>query len=281
MKKLLLLAGLLIGSMGSYANPFVQDIAALEQRISGRIGVAVYDSQTDQLRHYRGDERFPLMSTATPLICATLLHEMDQGSIARDMMLSVSKNQIVMGSPIMLRQVGNLVRVEHACEAAMLTSDNTATNLAMQSVGGPVAVNQFLQAVGDDVTRVDRPEPKLSDARPNDVHNTTTPNTMLSTLKTLLTEDALSYESQIQLKIWMQDSQASDPLLRSALPDRWSVADHSGAGGFGSRGLVAMLWDDNHLPVFVAIYLTETDLSLQARDQVIVEISHMILRSLN
>ncbi len=138
-------------------------------------------------------------------------------------------------------------------------------------------VHEGSRSLGDKATRLDRFEPRLNEAKPGDKQDTTTPNAMVNTLHTLLEGDALSYESRIQLKIWMQDNKVSDPLIRSVLPKGWSIADRSGAGGFGSRGVTAMIWKENHKPIYVSIYITETDLSLQARNQVIAQISQLIV----
>ncbi|MGR5133618.1 CARB/PSE/RTG family carbenicillin-hydrolyzing class A beta-lactamase [Vibrio alfacsensis] len=277
MKKLLLLFGLLAFSSATYAAQLNEDLAAIEQHITGRIGVSVWDTQTDEQWDYRGDERFPMMSTFKTLACATMLSDMDSGKLNKNATAKVEERNIVIWSPVMDRMTGQTTRVEHACEAAMLMSDNTAANIVLRSVGGPRAVTLFLRSIGDKATRLDRYEPGLNEATPGDKQDTTTPNAMVNTLHTLLEGEALSYESRTQLKIWMQDNKVSDTLMRSVLPKGWSIADRSGAGGFGSRGITAVIWKENHKPIYISIYLTETELSLQARDQAIAKISQLVL----
>ncbi|PIB13312.1 CARB/PSE/RTG family carbenicillin-hydrolyzing class A beta-lactamase [Vibrio rotiferianus] len=281
MKKLLLLLGLLASSSVTYAAKLNEDLAAIEQHIGGRIGVSVWDTQNDQHWDYRGDERFPMMSTFKTLACATMLNDMDSEKLDKNATAKVEERNIVVWSPVMDRMAGQTTRIEHACEAAMLMSDNTAANIVLRSIGGPNGVTRFLRSIGDGATRLDRFEPRLNEAKPGDKQDTTTPNAMVNTLHTLLEGDALSYESRIQLKIWMQDNKVSDSLMRSVLPKGWSIADRSGAGGFGSRGITAMIWKENHKPVYISIYITETDLSLQARDQVIAQVSQLILDEYN
>ncbi|CAH1565019.1 CARB/PSE/RTG family carbenicillin-hydrolyzing class A beta-lactamase [Vibrio rotiferianus] len=281
MKKLLLLLGLLASSSVTYAAKLNEDLAAIEQHIGGRIGVSVWDTQNDEHWDYRGDERFPMMSTFKTLACATMLKDMDSEKLDKNATAKVEERNIVVWSPVMDRMAGQTTRIEHACEAAMLMSDNTAANIVLRSIGGPHGVTRFLRSIGDKATRLDRFEPRLNEAKPGDKQDTTTPNAMVNTLHTLLEGDALSYESRIQLKIWMQDNKVSDSLMRSVLPKGWSIADRSGAGGFGSRGITAMIWKENHKPIYISIYITETDLSLQARDQVIAQVSQLILDEYN
>ncbi|HHF3122946.1 TPA: CARB family carbenicillin-hydrolyzing class A beta-lactamase [Vibrio diabolicus] len=278
MKKLFLLAGLMVCSTLSYSSQLNEDISLIEQQTSSRIGVSVWDTQTDERWDYRGDERFPLMSTFKTLACATMLSDMDSGKLSKNATAKVDERSIVVWSPVMDKLAGQNTRVEHACEAAMLMSDNTAANLVLNEIGGPKAVTMFLRTIGDKATRLDRLEPRLNEATPGDNRDTTTPNAIVNTLRTLIEGETLSYESRVQLKIWMKDNKVSDSLMRSVLPTGWSIADRSGAGGHGSRGINAIIWKENHRPVYISIYVTETELSLQARDQLIAQISQLILQ---
>ncbi|EPP5351652.1 CARB family carbenicillin-hydrolyzing class A beta-lactamase [Vibrio alginolyticus] len=278
MKKLFLLAGLMVCSTLSYASQLNEDISLLEQQTSSRIGVSVWDTQADERWDYRGDERFPLMSTFKTLACAKMLSDMDSSKLSKNATAKVDERSIVVWSPVMDKLAGQNTRIEHACEAAMLMSDNTAANLVLNEIGGPKAVTMFLRTIGDKATRLDRIEPRLNEATPGDSRDTTTPNAILNTLRTLVEGETLSYESRVQLKIWMQDNKVSDSLMRSVLPTGWSIADRSGAGGHGSRGINAIIWKEKHRPVYISIYVTETELSLQARDQLVAQISQLILQ---
>ncbi len=204
MKKLFLLLGLLACSSATYAAKLNEDLSAIEDHITGRIGVSVWDTQTDEKWDYRGDERFPMMSTFKTLACATMLNQMDTGKLDKNATAKVEERNMVVWSPVMDRMAGQTTRIEHACEAAMLMSDNTAANIVLRSIGGPRGVTLFLRSLGDKATRLDRFEPRLNEAKPGDKQDTTTPNAMVNTLHTLLEGDALSYESRIQLKIWMR-----------------------------------------------------------------------------
>ncbi|MEF1309461.1 CARB/PSE/RTG family carbenicillin-hydrolyzing class A beta-lactamase [Vibrio mytili] len=277
MKKLFLLMGLLVYSSASLATHLNENISNIEQQISGRIGVSIWDTQNDSHWDYRGDERFPLTGTAKTLACATMLESMDTGQLDKNATSKLVKENMVMWSPVMEKMTGESVRVEHACEAAMLMSDNTAANLVLNSVGGPDAVNLFLRRVGDNTTRLDRQEPEINEAKPGDVRDTTTPNAMVNTLESLLEGKVLAYESRLQLRIWMQDNKVSNALIRSVLPQGWSIADRSGLGGHGSRSVNAVIWKEDHKPIYITIYVTDTELSLQARDQLVAQISQLIL----
>jgi len=50
------------------------------------------------------------------------------------------------------------------CAAAIEQSDNTAGNLLLNVIGGPAGLTNFVRALGDRVTRLDRIEPELERA---------------------------------------------------------------------------------------------------------------------
>ena len=50
------------------------------------------------------------------------------------------------------------------CEAALTQSDNTAGNLLLRQIGGPVGLTSFVRSLGDDLSRLDRWEVELNEA---------------------------------------------------------------------------------------------------------------------
>ena len=128
------------------------------------------------------------------------------------------------------RHLTDGMTVRELCSAAITMSDNTAANLLLTTIGGPKELTAFLHNMGDHVTRLDRWEPELNEAIPNDERDTTMPVAMATTLRKLLTGELLTLASRQQLIDWMEADKVAGPLLRSALPAGWFIADKSGAG---------------------------------------------------
>lgn len=264
-------------SMPSWSHSLeAQSIAQIESRVSARIGVAVYDSATEQTWSYKGDERFPMMSTFKTLACANLLYVHDNEGLDLESKVRVKSDELIAWSPLTKAFVGKEISLRGACAATMEMSDNTAANIVLASTGGPNGLTEFLRAIGDSKTRLDHIEPNLNHARPGDERDTTTPNTMVKTLNELVYGNVLSEESKAQLKTWMMDNQVSDGMIRSILPDGWKIADRSGAGAYGSRAITAIVWSDTRDPLIISISLTETKLTIPERDTVINEIGELI-----
>ncbi|MGF1703276.1 class A beta-lactamase [Photobacterium makurazakiensis] len=278
MKKIVLLSCCLFTSFISSASNINESIASIDQRISGSIGVSVLDTHNQQQWHYNGNERFPMMSTFKTLACAKMLQDSDAGLLDKKTVAPIESDRLIAWSPVTKELVGSTITIEKACEATMMTSDNTAANIVLQHIGGPQGVTKFLRSTGDEVTQLDRIEPELNQARADDVRDTTTPNAMNETLHRILFEDVLTKDSKKQLKSWMQGNTVSDSLLRSILPQGWSIADRSGAGGHGSRGITAVIWTQKREPLIISIYLTQTELSMPERNLIITEVGQNVFK---
>ncbi|WP_428033479.1 class A beta-lactamase [Amphritea sp.] len=251
-------------------------IHQVEADLGASVGVAVYNLADNTLWHYNGETRFPLMSTFKTLACAKLFADVDRGAQSFERSVMIEKEKLIAWSPITENLVGEPFTLKQACSAAMQMSDNTAANIVLEGIGGPGELTQFMRSIGDDVTRLDRIEPALNEALAGDNRDTTTPDAMVNSLAELLYGETLSASAAAQLKQWMMDNKVSDSLLRSVLPQGWSIADRSGAGGFGSRGITAIVWSEQQTPIVIAIYLTQTDASFDRRNRAIAEIGQAI-----
>ncbi|GGK55651.1 hypothetical protein GCM10011322_47850 [Salinarimonas ramus] len=99
---------------------------------------------------------------------------------------------------------------------------------------------------------------------------------MAATLERLVLGDALSVRSRAQLTRWLLDNEVGGPLLRAGVPGDWRVGDRTGAGGYGTRGAVAILWPPNRRPFVSAIYVTQTDASMDMRSAAIARLGEAI-----
>lgn len=260
----------------AHANTIINEIEKKERQLGARIGVSVYDVVDNKLWNYNGNTSFPLMSTFKTLACAKLLADVEKGLQSFDTTVVITASSIIDWSPITKKHIGEKFTLKQACSAAMIMSDNTAANMVLTGIKGPKALTQFMRSIGDNVTRLDRIEPDLNKAIDGDKRGTTTPNAMVESLHTLLFGNVLSQASKTLLKQWMIDNKITGSLLRSVLPKGWSIADRSGAGGFGSRGITAVVWSDKRTPIIISIYLAQTNSSFAQRNKAIADIGKEI-----
>lgn len=283
------LAVAILGAAFALHTPaFALDTASLshsvqneEQRLGARIGVAVIDTNDGTHWSHRGDERFPLNSTYKAFACAALLNKVDKSQLRLNQTVSVAAASLVSYSPVIEKLVApQTVTLERACSAAVSYSDNTAGNIITDAIGGPAAFTAFMRSIGDHKTRLDRTEPELNEATPHDVRDTTTPNAISESLRKIVLGNALTVPSRTLLTSWMVHDKVADALLRSALPRGWKIADKSGAGGHGSRSIVAVIWPASRAPLVVGIYITQTAASMPDSNAAIARMGKTLVEAL-
>ncbi|KQT46393.1 hypothetical protein ASG43_11875 [Aureimonas sp. Leaf454] len=257
----------------------------IEAQVGGRLGVSIRDLQTGASFSHRGSERFPMASTFKAFACAHLLALADAGTIDPGRREPIRAGDLQTYSPVTRNHVGDGLSLSALCEATTRTSDNTAANLILTATGGPAALTAFLRSIGDDTTRLDRFEPDLNDVGPGDDRDTTSPDAAIASLQKLVLGDVLSANSRRQLESWLAANAVGGPLLRASLPEGWRIADRTGAGEYGTRGIIAVIWPKDDAapakgPILAAVYLTGTKLSIDQRNGVIAELGAAMVEDL-
>jgi beta-lactamase class A len=255
----------------------VEQLAALERRHGGRLGVAVLDVDSGRRINHRGEERFPMCSTFKWLAAAHVLSRVDHGEERLDRRVVFGKGDLVVYSPVTEKRVGAPgMTMAELCHAAITVSDNTAGNLLLASFGGPAGLTAFARSLGDTRTRLDRTEPELNEATPGDPRDTTTPAMMLADMRTLLLGDALSATSRKQLGDWLVANRTGDERLRAGFPSGWRVGDKTGTSGNGIANDVAIAWPPGRGPVLVAAYYDGRDATSDQRNAVLADVGRIV-----
>ena len=238
--------------------------------------MAVLDTGTMQLTAHRGDERFPLCSTYKFLAAAFVLARVDRGQDNLTRRIPYGKDALVAYSPVTEKYAGDAgMTVADLCEAAVTLSDNTAGNLLLDSFGGPAALTDYLRSLGDEMTRLDRREPDLNEAKPGDPRDTTTPVAMLETIRKTVLGTALSPASRTQLANWLIAGKTGGARLRAGVPDGWRVGDKTGSGANNVTNDIAVLWPPGRQPTVVTAYYVGAQASDAERNAVLSEIGRL------
>lgn len=271
-----LIGAAVLARAGAHSSP-ERAIAEIEARVGARLGVAMRDTASGAELRYRADERFPITSTFKFLAGAALLARVDAGRDSLDRRVRFTKSDIVAYSPATERHAdGEGMTLAEICDAAITLSDNTAGNLLLAAIGGPDGLTQYARALGDMVTRLDRIETDLNEARPGDVRDTTSPAAMLGNLEKLLVGEALTSASRQRLTNWMIANKTGDTRLRAGVPDGWRVGDKTGAGGNGSNNDIAIVWPPGGKPILIAAYLTECARSVDERNAALADVARAL-----
>lgn len=229
--------------------------ATLEREFDARLGVYGVDVVSGRRVEYRADERFAYCSTFKALAAGALL----SSDADLDKVVPVGRGDIVANSPVTERHVGRGISLGDAAEAAVRVSDNTAANLVLDELGGPAGFRSALRDLGDTVTGPARTEPALNEARPGDERDTSTPRALAESLRAYVLGDALPADDRDRLIGWLSGNATGDELIRAGVPRRWKVVDKSGAGAYGTRNDIAVLWPEPDRPIVLAVLSTRPD----------------------
>lgn len=255
-----------------------RELQAIEQRVKGRLGVAILDTASGVQAGWRQNERFPMCSTFKMLLAGAVLARVDQGKERLDRAITYTRQDLVTYSPV--TEQHTQLDVASLCEAILTQSDNTAANLLLATIDGPAGLTRFARSLGDEVSRLDRIEPELNSALPDDPRDTTSPVAMIGNLRQLLLGDTLTTASRERLIAWMISNRTGDTRLRARLPSNWKVGDKTGAGERGTNNDIGIIWPGRGGPILVASYLTGTEASAQERNAALADVGALIVKAL-
>lgn len=279
---LFLLVALIKPAIAAPLSGMTDFLKQQEQQLNARIGMAVVNAQGEMMFGYRQDERFPLTSTFKVLACAALLDKLQQTSGSLDEHVTIKPSELLDYAPITKHYLAPAtLSLRMLCAAAVSYSDNTAGNRILAYLGGPEAITHYMRRMGDEVTRLDRVEPTLNEATPGDARDTSSPAKMAAGLQKILTSSSLSPAYRETLTTWMREDKVGDALLRAALPKEWAIADKTGAGGHGSRAIIAAVYPPKQPPFYVAMYITQTTAPMKTADATIAATGKRLFASLS
>ena len=271
----------LAASAASAENDPANRIAAIETQVGGRIGMAALDTTNSKQVDYRADERFPMCSTFKFLAAAAVLKRVDEKKERLERFVPYGAKEILEYAPVTKEHLkdGGMT-LSALCAAAIEQSDNTAGNLLFNAIGGPAGLTNFVRALGDRVTRLDRIEPELNSAIPGDERDTTTPAAICSDMQKLLLDDALSEASRRQLEDWLQHNETGGPMIRAGVPKNWIIGDKTGRGSNGTTNDIAIMRPPGRAPILLAIYSAGSTATANDRAAAIAEVAKIVAESM-
>jgi beta-lactamase class A len=260
------------------ALPHRPDLAALEARHGGRLGVAIQAG--DKRVQWRGAERFAYCSTFKLFLAAAILQRVGRGADRLDRAVPIRQSDMVPYAPTTGPAVGATLTVEQLCKAAVELSDNPAANILIRAMGGLDAWRAWYRALGDEVTRVDRFETELNSALAGDPRDTTTPAQAIADLAAVLTGDLLSPPHRRLLETWLVETPTGAGRIKAAVPKGFRVGHKTGTGAAGPANDIGIIWPPSGAPILIAVYFTECPNATDAeRDAVVADAARAALKA--
>ena len=293
----------------SVQTALAAQVATLEKKIQGKIGVAIRLLETGESASVNGAELYPMASTYKVAIAGTILARVDRGEVKLDQMISVTQRDMDETGDIAdhVMHPGVSLSVANLMELMLTQSNNNATDRMFALAGGPAAVMAFLKQHKIEGMRIDRTvnellnsyahfptgtpftkeyktrwpteaEQKAADAAGHadwyaDPRDTTVPMAMVELLSKLLASPLLKEDSRAFLQGVMERCETGQARLRGLLPAETVVAHKTGTVGetVNDVGMITLPEGRGHL--LIAVYTKGSSLPYADREHAIAEIS--------
>ncbi|MDM5192341.1 class A beta-lactamase BlaIII [Bacillus hominis] len=255
-----------------------QSFAKLEKEYDAKLGIYALDTGTNQTVAYHSDDRFAFASTSKSLAVGALLRK--NSLEALDQRITYTHEDLSNYNPITEKHVDTGMTLKELADASVRYSDSTAHNLILKQLGGPSEFEKILREMGDTVTTSERFEPELNEVHPGETHDTSTPEAIAKTLQSFTLGTALPIEKRELLVDWMKRNTTGDKLIRAGVPKGWEVADKTGAGSYGTRNDIAIIWPPNKKPIVLAILSNHDKEDAKYDDKLIADATKVVLNTL-
>jgi beta-lactamase class A len=138
---------LAIGQPNSFLQQRLQALTAKYPAME--LHLLVTDLTTGAYVDLRGSQEVSAASTIKIPIAMAVFQQVDRGEIKLDEKLVLKKWMLAAGSGTMAKQpIGSKFTVREALQAAITISDNTASNMLIERLGGPDKINLLLRSWG-------------------------------------------------------------------------------------------------------------------------------------
>ena len=163
----------------------------------------------------------------------------------------------------------------------LVYSDNTAADILLRILGGPVAVQRSLDALGLPSIHVRDSERALHDDQHLQYRNDAEPAAMVALLRRLADNSPLNAANTKLLLTWMSESTVGAHRIRAGLPAGTVLAHRTGTSG-EENGLapatndVGLITLPDGRRLVLAIFVTDSRADEATRDAVIAHITRVI-----
>jgi beta-lactamase class A len=267
-------------SASESAPPALPDISAelraLETTYDARVGVSAVGTKRGERISYRADERFGYASAFKAFVAAEFLHDVPVDQRGELVTFTQADVDAAGYSPITSENIGAGMTLSELAEAAVRNSDNTATNLILERLGGPAALDAGLTELGDSTTEAVNFEPELNTIEEGSTEDTSTAHAFTADIDALLDGFYLAEADKTTLVDWMSGNATGDNLIRAGAPEGWLVADKSGGAG-GIRNDVAIVTPPSGDPIALTIFTTKNAADAEYDDALVAEVARVVL----
>jgi beta-lactamase class A len=237
-------------------------------------GIFLVDLDTGGYLNFNGEVTFSSASTIKVPILVAFFQAVDEGKVQLDQMLTLRAEHMAGGSGEMQDQSpGTKHSALEVAKKMIVVSDNTATNMMIELLGGAEALNQQFASWGLSATVLRNNLPDLEGT------NTTSPKDLINIIAQIDRGNLVSVKSRDRILQIMRQTQ-NDNLLPRGLGEGATIAHKTGNinAMLADAGMVDL---PNNKRYVVAVMVKHSPETEKAAQTLIRDISRMSYRYLN
>ena len=237
-------------------------------------GIFLVDLDSGSYLNFNGDTTFASASTIKVPILVAFFQAVDEGRVRLDQMLTLRAEDIVGGSGEMQEQApGTKYSALEIAKKMIVVSDNTATNMMINLLGGAELLNQHFATWGLRATVLRNNLPDLEGT------NTTSPKDLINIIAQIDRGNLVSVKSRDRIFQIMQQTK-NDSLLPKGLGEEAIIAHKTGNINtlLADAGMVDLPNGKRYLVAVMVKHPPDTEKPAQS---LIRDISRMSYRYLN
>lgn len=247
-----------------YDTNLERRVALAANGAKGRIGVYAVDLTTGEEISVLADQRFPLASTSKVAIAATFLAGVDEGrfSLTSEYPLLIRQRSARFSSARAPVKEGNYIPAHEHLGLMISKSCNSCTDALLRVVGGPKAVNEWMQEAGftefeltRDIATLVRDDGEYDPVDGIDRRDTASPRTMGRLLAGIHGGRWLSPRSRAVLLQAMEETTTGRRRMNAVLPDSAALAHKTGTLSRTASDIGIFRLPDGR-PIVASIYVT-------------------------
>lgn len=208
----------------------------IEAASGGTLGVSFYNTGSGASMGLNRTMRFGHCSSFKFSLAAMVLYLDQQGVIDARQQVQWTAQDLLSNSIFTQSRLDQGASLLQLAEAAQKYSDNTASNILLEKLGGPERLTQFWRDTGDTTSRIDRLEPEVNHVPPGEERDTTTPDAMARTVARLSFDPILGDDQRDLLRNWMLYTATGENRVRAGVPDTWLAGDKTGTSLWPGMG---------------------------------------------
>lgn len=202
-------------------------VARIASRFSGRIGVAAKNLSTGETFSVGAEVPLPIASVIKIPVLVEVFLRAERGALSLDQPMTMTESDRTYGSGILKDFAAGLTMpVIDFATAMMIVSDNTATNMLVDLVGGIEVVNAGMASLGLPTIELHQPVPLRRKLRPGDVIDVGSvaegaPSEVCELMEMIASGAILSSESRERFVWILEQQQFLDQVPRYFVHDMW------------------------------------------------------------